>query len=69
MDETRHVHCMNEKQAAKEGGGSMFAKVISLGRIIPQSYHCTSTGHFPSSGDCISGNVPFIGKCVRGKTD
>ncbi len=48
----------------------MLAKLITAGGgILPQTRDCVITGHTPSSGDCLSGNVPHIGRCILGKTD
>lgn len=47
----------------------MRAKLVTTAKgIVPLSLHCIGTGHLPTGiGDCLSGYVPWAGRCEFGK--
>ncbi len=61
---TRSNKTIHEKEV-----NPMFARLVSAGGIVPHTRNCINTGHTPISGDCLGGNVPNVGMCIRGKPD
>jgi hypothetical protein len=66
---TEELRYLLKEVLTAKGGEPMRAKLVTTAKgIVPLSLHCIGTGHFPTEiGDCLSGYVPWAGRCEFGK--